>query len=333
MPPRRTSAAKGFTIGFYGRGETAKENAEKLLVDFIEAAEPATPKFVFAADGDGLSANTKALLDYAQDQEIPYEMVYDADAAAIKAVKSYVDGAAKSYKVTATVAKFLSVLESSDKPVLFILWDDEPDTSKLLENATGKQIECRDLTGGLDRLEFTPDEEEAAAADEPAAGDEDGHTKESLAEMSLTEVKAIAGAFGVETPRGRPRDEIEDAILEAQANPPDDDEDETAPAIEEDAEEAATDPALSDTETEKVLGASDPTDLDDLIAHYEGLLSHLRALQKSLQATSHRSGRSKPAGAEEPAEAPKRRRRAAAAPADEEPAPSTGVRRGRRAAN
>lgn len=227
-----TRTPKGTTLGFIGTGDAAEGTIGPLLDDLIES-EGGAIKFIIPVSKQHLTDAMADVVAYAVEKEIPYEAVHDSAAAAMKkgTIKDALGGASKTHSITRLPGKVVSLLTNADNPKLLVLWDDEDEESlKAVDKALENEIECRDLSEGLVKLEADTGEggEEEPGDDEPTgdgengeepgedAGEAEPYTEEELAEFSLKDLKAICEENGIEVASGSRSGTYIKAILAAQ---------------------------------------------------------------------------------------------------------------------
>lgn len=211
---------KGLTIGFIGSGEVEADTIASLVGDFVEAnggAENVT--FIIPLTEDFFTDAVKAVAEFASEQDIAYEVVIDDSTEKKRGLKGYLSGAQAQHKVARVGNKVVSLLEKAASAKLFVAYNEEDtEAGKVLEKAIEKEIEALDLTQGLYKLEFD-DPNASGDDDEPKDGDGGGEDDDVLDEaemrgdMPFPALKTLAKEYGVETPRGKKRDDIVDEIL------------------------------------------------------------------------------------------------------------------------
>jgi len=287
VPAKKTE----ITIGLIGLGETTPENAIALLEDLTGAFDDA--RFILPVSGEQWSDTLGEIADWIIDQQIPFEAVVTDDSAADRKFKPILAEAEKEHKVARVPHKIVNLLEKAAEPRLVILWDDDDgDCEAAMDKAIEKNIECLDLTNGLDKLEYDADEPEGGgepeedakpakkskADDENAedtSGEQDGvdnpYTRDELEAMDSDALKDIAGEWGLTVPpRSRAKKYIE-AILAAQGEAP-------ADEPEDEPEERTSRRKDKDDEPEVSGGSANALGFDAIEGHLAGIHTTLGVL-------------------------------------------------------
>lgn len=206
-------ANPGILLGFVGTGASSPENTHALLSDFVDAygvglfVVPVVPTF--------WNANLAAVLDFANDNHIPYEALITAETAGAKGLKPYVDKAKTKTKVINTGVSLINALAGNAAARLIILWDEEPQTREIIRAALDKQIIMLDLTQGLGEITFT---------DVPPTDGQQGDTGTMPTDAQLTweylkglsdeDLQALAESFDIDHANIPTWDEVRDLIFE-----------------------------------------------------------------------------------------------------------------------
>jgi hypothetical protein len=240
----RKSQTKPLTLGFVGSGEVSEKETKALLDDFIGEREDVT--FVVPVTEEGFTDTIEAVLDYATENDIAIEIVTNEASAKKRAFGKYIKAAKKTYKVAGAASKVVTVLASKDggQAELVTIWDDDDtDLEKACNKALDAELVVRDLSSGLEPVEFETDddsseddssedesevdESEAPADDESQDDDDDDapYTRDELIEAGEKDRKvliAIAEDFDIEVPPRTRINTIVDKILAAQEAESDD---------------------------------------------------------------------------------------------------------------
>jgi hypothetical protein len=210
MPRRGTRPGPPtLLLGVWGQGESTPDNVGALLDDFLEGAGNVSPRFLVPLDKELTTETITAVLDYAVEKDIPYEVVYERKPTT-RALKTYIEGAAKEHqfddKVTdddrfestedAIADNFAVMLgEKPDDARLLFLWaeddkgDPDEDDQRLLAAVADCGVVALDLTQGLDVLDVgaaddggEPEPEPEKPAKKAAAGKKTAAAKEEPVE-------------------------------------------------------------------------------------------------------------------------------------------------------
>jgi len=238
--PRRS---EGVTIGFLGTGEMKVDPATTVIEEYLNsAASPDDPvRFVFPLTSEEFSDSMHELVTMAQASKIAYEVV-STGSITKRAMIEVSQSATKTYTVPDIWTQMEAILvDALPKSTLMVLWDDEREE---LNDIAGRfidaGIEVRDLKAGGHVLAF----EETGTQEEPEPEDEDeddeeaeqpedeaeeeevpaataelthAHTRAQLEKLSHADVKDIATGMGL-APR-KARENMIQAILEAEDSP------------------------------------------------------------------------------------------------------------------
>lgn len=200
MPPTRSTrrpkaTPKTLTIGIFGVGEAPRKSIGALLDDYI--ADDVEPSFILAATKDHLTTSVQAVVDYANENEIPYEVITDDTTAKSRALKGIAKEATKEHKATDAGVAIVNLLKDAEDGRLVVLWDD-----KLSETEDGGAYEavfyadehdvpCFDLCNGLEPMNFDSDDDTDAA--DPVEDDEDDDDDEQE-EEKVTSIRGKKSA-------------------------------------------------------------------------------------------------------------------------------------------
>lgn len=155
---------RNIVLGFAGPGKVSETSIKDLLKDYLKNYDEVLA--VFPASNEYLSKTVLMLLDWAVDNKVPYEAIFDVETRKNKAI---LDESEKEYEVDnvslALADRLVSARKDGDEARLIVAWgeDEEPvdrdATEKLVDLAQAKDLKVLDLTAALDDLRFDPEEE------------------------------------------------------------------------------------------------------------------------------------------------------------------------------
>jgi len=274
------------TIGIIGSGETTPENATELLDMMIDQTGGDTEAaFVF-----GVSHEWTPVLQEAADyfEDFPSEVVWSQRAR--KDLDAFpddlLDAATAVHKAERVGIKVADVLakrrDEGNEVYLAVAWDhnlaeDEEDEGyRAAEAAHDLGIEVRDLTSGLEIINFLDEEDEEEEPEEAEEKDEapetDGYTREYLEGLDRADLKKVGIDLGLIEESQRPRTPtLVEMILKHQAAGEEGEEQEETP--EEPAEKPAEEEPKEEPEAQDAPEGSETTstpfdDLNEGIIHY-----------------------------------------------------------------
>lgn len=202
MPRRGTRPGPPtLLLGVWGLGESTADNSAALLDDFLDGAGNVSPRFLVPLDKELTTDAITAVLDYAIEKDIPYEVIYERKPTT-KALKTYIESADKEHQFDdkvedderfestedAIADNFVVLLSKKpDDARLLFLWaeeDGEPDEDdqRVLAAVADCGVVALDLTQGLDVLDVGEPEPDGSSTPEPEKPAKKAAAKKAAAE-------------------------------------------------------------------------------------------------------------------------------------------------------
>lgn len=156
---------RNIVLGFAGPGKVSETSIKDLLKDYLTDYDEVVP--VFPVSDEFLSKTVRMLLDWAVDNKLPYEAIWDYETRKNQAILDHelctefeVDNVSMALADRLVLAQ-----KDGDDARLIVAWGedeeavDRSDTEKLVDLAQAKDLKVLDLTAALDDLRFDADEE------------------------------------------------------------------------------------------------------------------------------------------------------------------------------
>lgn len=236
--PRKSKEAGPLTIGFFGAGEMPSDKVVSALLDEYligkgyatvndkEEIEFGDITFLIPATKERYTDAIIAVVAYAQESDIPYELVHDEVSAKARNIAAAIKGASKTHKVARIGSKLAGELTKRDNAILVAIWaDDDDELAKVVHAAQEAETPIRDLTMDMEEVDVTEQEDGAQAEEEaPEATDdaaeeevsEEPYTEEELGQFELAELKAFCVENEIEVPERSRKPTYVKLIMEAQ---------------------------------------------------------------------------------------------------------------------
>lgn len=219
---------RNIVLGFAGPGKVSRNSIEDLLGDYLKKYDGVLA--VIPASDEYLSKTVLMLLDWAVDNKVSYEAIFDVETRKNKAI---LDESEEEFEVDnvslALADRLVAARQNGDDARLIVAWgeDEEPvdraATEKLVDLAQAKDLKVLDLTAALDDLRFDT-EEEPEPEPEPktrrsrrTAKDDEASTEESPVEEEKPRARRGAPRKAAET-RPEPVEDSGEESVEAEVS-------------------------------------------------------------------------------------------------------------------